>query len=123
MRHDLVAACLDGFEERSGVANCRILLVPERNAYGGWIGLSPAHIGQCNVSVASQQSSPVVKACFNSHVVDSTFALDQVEGSVREVETAHVRYTRFQSVRDSESACLVIQSFDKRWVVVDGDDV
>ena len=71
--------------------------------------------------VAPQQPAPAAKARFDPHVVDGTFAPDEVR-AVREVETSHVRHAPFQSVRNADPACLSVQRVDERWMVVDGDD-
>ena len=68
--HGLAATCLGGFQERGGIAACRVLPAPERSAFGGWLGLPPAHFGQRHVPVSPQQPAPVAQARFETHVID-----------------------------------------------------
>ena len=94
----------------------------ERHAFGGRVRLPPAHFRQREVPVGSKQPAPVAQARFHAHVVDGAFTPDQVEGVVREVESAHVRHARFQPVRDAQALRLAVQDVDERRMVVDGDD-
>ena len=100
----------------------RVLPVPERRACGGRVGLPPAHFRQRDVPVTSQQPAPIGQCRFDAHVVDGAFAPDQVEGTVGEVESAHVRHAGLQSVCDAQFMRLAAQRVDERGVVVDGDD-
>ena len=122
MPHGLVAARRDGFQGRGGVADRRVLAVPERYAFGGRFGLPPTNLGQRDVSVAPPQPAPVAQSRFDTHVVDGAFAPDQVEGALREVEAAHVRDARFQSTRDPQFMRLAVQCVDERGMDVDGND-